>query len=372
MEYEYFINLVPIKSGGGLQNAINFIIGFNEIEKNKNKYIFLVSHDYLEHLCKIYNLNYKRISNRLFFETLYFLNKKNKKIFTLFGGKPLFSYGNKNIVGFAYSNLLYPEIDFWGYLPRSKRIIKKLKDIYRFLMIINANEIIFETDLLFEKAKKNRWFKNKRLYVVKMAANALVKEVRSKKNPYCEKLANSNEKFKILYLASSHPNKRQLKLVEIAKELKKMNNKKILFITTMQKNKYYKDFINKIKKECVEEYFFNFGIIPNKDVPYIISCSDALINIAVLESFSNNFVEAWQMKKPLFVTNADWAVHNCKDAAIYLDVENIMETTKKLMNSINNTVFLEKIVANGEKRLKTFSNYKEKVFNYLNIIKGNL
>jgi hypothetical protein len=99
------INFVPITKGGGLQNAINFIIGFNKIIDKKDDYFFIFKKNIiLEKLCKEYNLKYKIINNtlmsRLLFECFYFINKKNNIIFTLYGGKPLFTYNNRiNIVG---------------------------------------------------------------------------------------------------------------------------------------------------------------------------------------------------------------------------------------------------------------------------------
>jgi glycosyltransferase involved in cell wall biosynthesis len=364
-----YINLVPIMSGGGLQNAINLILGILEIESDLNRYIFLVRNKNLEEICKNNNLNFIKVNNnifhRLFFELFFFMNKKNNIVFTLFGASPFLSYNNTTIVGCAYSNLFYPEINFWGYLPFYKKYLKKTKDYYRYIVLKFSDVLIFETNILKERA--NEYFSNKDIFVVKMAVNKIVKEALDSKTNY-NYLDDCKAKYKILYLASSHPNKRQELLINIAKKLK-IEQENICFITTMGgKDKYTENFIKQINKNNLKDYVINLGHIESSKVGALINEVDALINIAKLESFSNNFIEAWTFKKLLILTDADWSKEICKDSAIYIDPENTINATKKIINIKNDIKKQKEIISTYNNRLKDYLNYKEKTEKYLEII----
>jgi glycosyltransferase involved in cell wall biosynthesis len=366
-----YINLVPIASGGGLQNAINLILGILEIESEYNNYIFIIGNEKLEKICLKKDLNFIKVKNnkfhRLFFELFFFINKKNNIIFTLFGASPLFSYNNTTINGCAYSNLFYPEIDFWDYLPFYKKIIKKIKDFYRYMVIKISDVVIFETDILKDRAVNYKDFPDEDTYVVKMAVNKIVEEAKNigSSNNY---LKSYKDKFKILYLASSHPNKRQHLLIDIAKFFKE-NNENICFITTMdERKKYSKEFINKIKKNNLEDYIINLGPIDSSDVGSLINEVDAMINIAKLESFSNNFIEAWTFNKLLILTDADWSRGSCKESAIYIEPEKIIESAKKIVKIKDNHNKRNEIISTYQNRLDEYFDYKEKTKKYLEII----
>lgn len=374
MNNKIIINLVPITKGGGLQNAINFIIGFNKVIDKKDDYFFIFKKNIiLEKFCKKYNLKYKTINNtlmaRLLFECFYFINKKNNIIFTLYGGKPLFAYNNRmNIVGCAYSNLFYPEVKFWSHLSKYQQKIKLIIDKYRFYSIRKADVYIFETDVLAQRAIKLFNFPKEHTYVVKMAVNSLIDKHRNKvyKNlKYADKI---NEKFKILYLAGAHPNKRQHLLIELTKSIIAQGYKNFIFITTMAKSKYSNPILNKFIDKNLENYVLNIGPIDNDKCAKLISECDAMINIALLESFSNNFVEAWAMRKPLFVTDADWSRSCCGNAAIYLDMKNPSKSAEKIINICNDPKSRNIMIKEGVEQLENYLTAEEKTLQYINII----
>jgi len=368
------INLVPITKGGGLQNAINFIIGFNKVIDKKDDYFFIFKKNIiLEKFCKEYNLKYKTINNtlmaRLLFECFYFINKKNNIIFTLYGGKPLFTYNNKmNIVGCAYSNLFYPEVKFWSYLSKFQQVVKLVIDKYRFYSIRKADVYIFETDVLAQRAIKLFNFPKEHTYVVKMAINSLIEKCRDKVNKNLRYTDKINKKFKILYLAGAHPNKRQHLLIELVKNIIAHSCKNIIFITTMSESKYTNSILNKFIEDNLENYILNIGPIDNDKCAKLISECDAMINIALLESFSNNFVEAWAMRKPLFVTDVEWSKSCCGNAAIYLNMKNPSKSAEKIINICSNSKSRNIMIKEGVKQLENYPTTEEKTRQYINII----
>jgi glycosyltransferase involved in cell wall biosynthesis len=118
----------------------------------------------------------------------------------------------------------------------------------------------------------------------------------------------------------------------------------------------------KLSKELNLEY------VNNTEVDQLISSCDAMINIAKLESFSNNFVEAWQMKKLLLVTDADWSRDSCGNAAFYLDVENLEILSNQLIGIITNNSLRNEIILNGENHIQSYPSPIEKMTLFVDII----
>lgn len=365
-----YVNLVPIMSGGGLQNAINLITGISETIDNKDDYIFITRSTTLEEILEEKKLSYIKIKNtffsRLKFELLFFVNKKRNLIFTLFGGKPLFTFKNFTISGCAYSNLFYPEIDFWGYLPKHNKAFKKIKDLYRYFLVKSSDVVVFETDTLKSRAIKLKNFDASKTFVVKMAVSKLVADAgeKNKNSDFTKDIVN---KRKILYLGSGHPNKRQHLLINLIKEMKLINNN-FIFITTMQKNSYSDVVLKQIKEEGLEGYLLNLGTIDTKDAGKLIKECDAIINIAALESFSNNFIEAWTLRKPLILTNEDWAKDSCGNSALYINPTDSVESAARIVELLNNQKLQENMVETYNKTLSNYLNYKEKTAEYVELI----
>lgn len=360
-----YVNLVPIKSGGGLQNALNLINGFSELE-DTDEYIYIIRSMKLKEKLEEKGLKYKIINDNIFCRLIYelfYFNRKKAIIFTLFGGKPLISYGCKTISGCAYSNLFYPEIDFWEYLNPLQRFKKKLIDWYRYYLTKKSDVIIFETETLKNRAELITDFQNKRLEVVKMAVNKDLKRLDD------NNLMNSRSNtFNILYLASSHPNKRQHLIVPIAEEMRKMNIK-CKFILTMNNNSYTDEIKESINNLKLFEYIQIIPPVSPDEISAVISNSDSLINIAKLESFSNNFVEAWTFQKPLIVTEADWSRDNCKNAALYINPEDPEASANAIIRLINDKHLREYFVDEGIENFRDLNDYRSKSIKYINIIK---
>lgn len=363
-----YINLVPIHSGGGLQNSINFLlnIDLNNLQSKDVVFIIRNNHNLLK-ICQEKGYRVVVIENnfleRLKFELFFFKNKENALIFTLFGTVPLLKWNNFTITGCAYSNLFYPEIDFWKHLGFIRKQIKILKDYYRYKNLHLSDIVIFETEVLAKRAKSLYHFKKDRVFTVKMAVNSLVQKNMKANSSYVNK-----NLFNILYLGSAHPNKRQHLLVDIIDEILKKKVYNVRFFITLQNNSYGLEVLKMIKKRKLEKYIINIGVIDNEEVADTIEEVDAMINIAALESFSNNFVEAWQMEKVLFVTDADWARASCNDAAVYLDMSNLKNISDNIIRISKDKNLYNEYVRMGTLELSTYPNAKEKIYSYTKII----
>lgn len=364
-----YINLVPIVKGGGLQNAINFLLNLDIKELNIIDFSVVLRNDRaLIDICKDRGFEYSIINNtflaRLKYELIFFFGKNKSIIFTLFGTKPVLTWGAKTITGCAFSNLFYPKIDFWIHLTPIGKMIKKVKDLYRLLNVRSSDVVIFETELLRKKAVEEFSFSNANTFTIKMAVSSLVE----KGGSFIDFNIQKN-KFNILYLASAQPNKRQHLLPEIVKNMLTNGLDDFCFFLTIdEKNNYAKEVLDLISEMELELYIINLGSIESQKVAALIEQCDAMINIARLESFSNNFVEAWQMEKVLFVTDDEWAKDSCGAAAVYLDVEHYETITLSIKNIMENKKLYTDVVKKGIKQLDSYPHPKEKIAQFVEII----
>jgi len=93
-----------------------------------------------------------------------------------------------------------------------------------------------------------------------------------------------------------------------------------------------------------------------------------MANLAQLESFSNNFIEAWKMRVPLVVTDSDWARDACGEAAAYVDPEK----SRLAISSVEAVLFdpnvREDLVSAGDQMLASYPTANEKSVAYLDLL----
>jgi len=379
------INFLQTTTGGGLQNAISFLQTLIDEKKYTKKIIAIVRKNTLIHeILKKNNIEYIAINDnnlhRFIFELRhrkYF--KKGQVCFYPFGVAMLRSQDYLiNIGGCAFSNLFYPEINFWGYLPFYKRFFKYLKDWYRKSFIKKMDYWIFETEILRRRAIEFFNFPEDRTIFINMAPSTFVSKLNTD-----DKIVNKyknlfNKKFVFLYLSVAHPNKRIHLLPSIARELLNLGIDDFLFVTTMNhKHSYTRAVLLEVEKNSVVNFFMNIGPINQDQISSLLNSIDVMCNLSLLESFSNNFIEAWKMEKPLVVTNADWSRSICGDAAIYINPLDSYASAKAFSELILNPELKLKLQEEGIKKLKSFNTPLKKNLKYFEAIEhckkiGNL
>lgn len=373
-----YFNFLYAPDGGGYQNSISFLKTLLDLNYDFiNSVAIVYKNSGIHEICKSNGIKCHAVKKSLFskilFEVLSFrLLNKGDIVFSIFGPPLLFSEKKTlNVGGMAISNVLYEDIDFWSYLPFFKKIIKRIKDRYRVLRYSGLDVWIFETDILKKRAISQLSFPAERCFVVKMSPSVLVSPDNVKQSCLTSDIREFGVKHKFLFLSSAHPNKRLHVLPELAKSLRSLGLD-FVFIFTAQPNDYLSKVFNHAKRLGVLECFHNVGQVSAKEVASVVSCCDYMCTFSVLESFSNNFVEAWIMKKPLFVTDADWSRDSCRQGAIYLQFDEIDSTAAVLYEAVNSSDVLETAVKNGENLLDEYPSAITKTNNYLRVIERSM
>lgn len=376
------LNFFPVSIGGGLQNSLSFLKCLSA-EKSAVDFDYIIScrvGSAIQAAAMNYDLPHVAyrggVIGRLWYE-LWLARKLCDKVdakcvFSLFGNAP-FTVSSEiiKISGFAYSNIIHDDVDFWGWLPRSKRIMKVITDALRLFLARRSSIIILETDYLYLRAKSGI-FNDKDLRIVQMAPSSLVVSALSEK---VSGVAHSGTQIpdviRVLYLSGAHPNKRIHLLAPLFFELSKKSLTYKL-ITTLPQGDYLKAIVDAFAEYGISKCHENIGPVAPSDVAATLRASQAIINVAMLESFSNNWVEAWAAGLPLLVTDADWARASCDSAAIYVDINHPAESSQQIHSFFSSEEKYAKLISNGKLMLSSLPSAEERTRQYLEIIRSSL
>ncbi|HEY6976493.1 MAG TPA: glycosyltransferase family 4 protein [Chitinophagaceae bacterium] len=372
------LNLIPVVQGGGLQVAANFIDIISENNYNHSWYILVNKRGELSNLLKKRNkLTYFEVSNSVL-PRLYFEKFQVPKLIRKFKIDIIYSFGpgiiNNNIptvVRSAYSNIYYPEINFWRNWPWRKRVIAELKDKYRLTKTIKADSIIFENAGMRHRAIKNFGYSEMNTFFIKPSVSKFndIDFFDTNETPENIKVIPS-EAFNIIMLTSWHKNKNIDIVPYVLKNLKNRGIRNVNFIITVASSHVYSNnLVQQAKKFKVEQNLFLVGRIKVNEIRHLYAKSTASILLSKLECFSSNIIEAWAYKKPLIISNEEWSKSICgEDSVIYVNRDDPDEVAEKIKILIQNPDYYKKIVKAGYDKLQTYNTPEEKVFKQVKIL----
>ena len=361
-------NFLPISTGGGLQNSLSFLQTLARDESLRTGSVAIVRRSTEIHrLCEEYGISVIPVVNNPLARVQFELScrqrfQRGQTCFTIFGPPMLGSAGYLlNVVGCAYSNLFYPEIWFWRFRTPLMRLKAEVIDILRRWGMVRADYWIFETPILAERAVSLANFPTERVGVVRMAASRLVAPEFVQDELVAELSQRMPSSFRFLFLCSDYPNKRLHELPAIAQQLHAAGVREFSFITTMRESSAYARSLREAFAVLqLSEHHCNLGPVAAATVPSLIHCCDVMCTFSVLESFSNNYVEAWRMEKPLVVTDADWARDACGDGGYYVDPANAVSTAQALALLMADAELRAKCVRAGTMQLATYPDADDK------------
>jgi len=371
------INLAPVGGGGGVQNALSFLEQLAaDSQTCEQAMVTARAGSPIERSCREHGLPTAVFDNGLagrlaFGAGLSEVFSRGQTVFTLFGGPPWTTRGKcLNIAGCALSNLFYPEVWFWGAQPPLRRWRSELIDVYRRRWMERADYWIFETGVLARRAVELARFPAERVAVVRMACSALVDPSQVRPEAAADFEARLPAGFRLLFLCSAHRNKRLHCLPAIAVELARNGVGGVRFVLTLdEQSEYWHAIAREARSQGVEEAFCNLGPVGHTDVASLISRCGAMGTFSALESFSNNFVEAWRMGVPLLVSDRDWAREACGKGALYIEVEQAAGAAEAIARVAGEGAVREHLVQEGTRQLSTYPSPTAKYRSYLEQIR---
>jgi glycosyltransferase involved in cell wall biosynthesis len=373
------INLLPLKTGGGVQVALDFLRQAAIYGSAHNWMIVSRQNSSFKDLSHPENIRHchevpDNLFSRLKFEysgcKLLIDKYQVDVVYTQFG--PHWPGSNvSNIAGCAYSNLFYPDLDFWGNLSVPRRALKKMIDKLRLKRILAADVRIFETEDLANRATHQHKLDPKTVTFVRPAVSSLVDENASHEET-AERCKSLPDGYKVLLLSGYHPNKNIELLVDTARSLQKMGCDNVKFVLTLPAdNPGTLRIIAKAKELGVSSYIYNFGPVHQQGCCELYRACNAAVLPSTLESFSNMIAESWSMKVPLLISNLSWCRSLCGQGALYFDFLNCESLANQLVALRADENLQQSVSFQGQLQLQKYPSSKERFMSYLAIIEAN-
>lgn len=374
------LNFVPLKSGGGVQVGLDFVAQARKLRTKHQWYVVATEGTPFVRLENSQNVHLtaiipNRLVSRVWYE--YVGCRKTIRdvgadvIFTLFGPHWPGTGAINNVVGCAYSNLFYPEIDFWRRLPIHKKLVRILVDALRRRRVRKATCIVFETEDLAGRAVSIGGVDPVRVRVVRPAPSSLVRENAHHMETLvrCRSLPKG---YRVLLLSNYNPNKNIELLPRVAAELRKRHGigDAVFIITLPPELKATKNIIEAARRLGVESQIFNIGPIPQEGCVEIYRACDAVILLSRLESFSNTIAEAWTMGRPLIISKFEWSKELCGDAAEYVRYDDEIDTARVIAELRADKEKRDELIEKGRAMLRRYPTAEDRFREYLKIIEG--
>jgi len=368
------LNFLPIHSGGGLQNAVNFWLTCQRFE-NKDFWLGIARKG--SEIGKL-TQDANHIIQELKVSANYFLrfisdNLKIRKlvksyridvVFTLAGPGPLKGQFIA-INGWHEPAFVYPESVYWKRISVITRIRQKLKYMYSGFILKKADAIIVQTKTMKNRMVIHRKLEEGKLFIVPNGITTYHDE--GFLEPEKAKiLSRIKDRIKLLVLTEPWVHKNFEYLLKLAAIL---SDRYVFCLSFNQDtNHVAARFVQAVKKQGLMNKFVFLGRVQLKEIKKIYQKVDAVFLPTLLESFSANYVEAMYFNKPIFTSDLDFAREICGSYAYYFDPLDEKYGLEVLTNHFENNKkqeFASRIIAAKMK----YPDWKERFDLYYKIIK---
>jgi glycosyltransferase involved in cell wall biosynthesis len=370
------LNLVPLKSGGGLQVGLDFVAQAQRSRLHQ-WHVVATAGTPLAEIAERDNISLcatvgRTLPARTWFEfsgcRRALRSIRPALVHTLFGPQWPGAAGVTSVVGCAYSNLCYPEIDFWGRLPPAQRAWREFVDHGRRRRLRQADAVIFETEDLAERAVHHLRLDARRVHVVRPSVSSLVAEHahHAETAARCRTLPDG---FRVLLLSVYNPNKNFELLPHIAHALQRVGRDDTVFVITLPQAQPQLDALMKLAAGLgVADRLYNVGPVPQAGCAELYRVCDAVILPSQLESFSNTIAESWAMGRPLLISDLPWARSLCGPGALYFRYDDPDDAAARLLELRADAGKRKQIVEAGQAQRASYPTADQRFRQYLEIL----
>lgn len=244
----------------------------------------------------------------------------------------------------VYSNLYFPEVEFWAGLPVHQRIQKRAIDFFRKSGTFSADGLVFENRAMLRRAVHQFNFPIERVTYVAPSISTHLDHLESRRVAVA-----GEDVFKVLLLTSWHKNKNLEILPLVAKRIKDAGHK-CKFIISLLPDEARPLYMASVEMGVSESFEF-IGTVAPDEVGEIINSSSALMVLSKLECFSSNIVEAWHFERPLFCADEPWSRSACGEAAFFVNRDSPSDIAQAILSVKSDEIKYRKMVEAGKKAL---------------------
>ncbi|HEX2893685.1 MAG TPA: glycosyltransferase family 4 protein [Marmoricola sp.] len=268
-------------------------------------------------------------------------------VYTVFGPPMRGPRIDTTIVGVAYSNLFYPELNFWRNENLGRRLARRVRDSLRLRAILKADALVFETEATRSRAvQQHPQLKSRSTMVMPPAPRAEFDGIGM------GRVRHPRAVPQILLASSWHPNKNLEMVPYVAAAMRDMGAQGIFALTLVPQSDGARRLSELARDLGVEERIKFIGRINPHEMTAAVGASDCILLISELESFSNNVIEALAAGVPLVVSDRDWARSAAGAAALYCDPTSAPSVARAVMRATSDVSLRESLATEGREVLK--------------------
>ncbi len=371
------LNLVPLKSGGGVQVGLDFVAQARTIGRDHEWGIVATEGTPFAKLQEAANVRILQtvktdLVSRAWFE-IHGMRRLAAQyrpdiVYTQFGPTPWLG-GTKNVVGCAYWNLFYPELDHWAKLGVFERLKKNIIDAYRRRSLKRADALIVESAAIAIRAQKIHGLPVSKIFHVQPSISSLVspETVHPGVRDRCRALPTG---FRVLMLSGYRAHKNIELIPRVAHRLRQLNlHSDIYFVLTLRPDDpKTREILQTAASLRVLDMIENIGPVPAEGCAELYRACDAVFLPSRGESVSNNVMESWIMQRPLVVSDLEWARSACGTGAIYFEFDNEQDAAVKLAELRERPDVYQTIVRRGQEELEKYNTPMSRYQQYLAVM----
>lgn len=265
-----------------------------------------------------------------------------------------------HLEGFARCTTVIPESPYWNRLSKPQRLLQKLTSfLINYSFRISSDAFWCESDFISDRV---------RTFLPKTAKVFTVSGYYNQVYDMPEQWDNSIDfpafdGFTLLTIAANYAHKNLSIIPPLVHYMEEKHPEiKYRVIMTIKEDELQD------VDDLVKSHVVFIGGVKITQCPHMYEQCDIMFMPSLLECFSATYAEAMRMKKPILVPNLGFATLTCKDAAQYYDAVSVESLGEALYELCTKPELRNKLVVNGEKQLKTFTNYEQRAEKLLDIL----
>lgn len=348
------LDLGAIKTGGGVQLALNFVRHVRDHRDPGDEiFILVAAGSLLEQEAKALAVSGiwpspRGYLRRALFEYLKLPGLLRAHgvavVFTFFGAGLPRPSGTRAVVTAAYPIICYPESAYWQYERPLRRSFNRVRNWLRCRRLRKADVILAETEIMRARLAHTLGFDATRIHLLPPAVSAFAVP--------SERTERTGAPVTFVIVSDNSHHKNIWRLYAIAREMRRLGYADFRFIMTITEGAFRADIPERpVAESVLREHFVCLGPVAPTRIMEVYRQADVMVIISDLESFSNNYLEAWRVGLPVIASDRDFARHICGDSAVYVEPHQPQAAAPEFVRVANDAGLRRALVESGRARL---------------------
>ncbi len=368
----WLIDAGAIKTGGGVQVALNRLPIFTQklLAKGNKVSVLLPSEGMLAQINLDKSIKVLRSPNnwgaRLLLEHLrlpkFMQEERVDIIYTLFGFGLPHPRGVVSVVSTANPTTCYPESIYWRRLKSLEKLKRAIYTRIRQNRLKEADFCIFETEVMQKRSIEHIGIEQQRTAAINPSPTGFIIDRPARQY-------SKNFTLTITLLTGIERHKNVDCVLRICQWLSENDISNPQFQISLTRQQLAAIAPEDVALDCIKNLKY-LGKIPQNELQPVYDHSDIIMNLSELESFSNNYMEAWKAGLAQICSDRDFARHICGNSAVYIEPLDTEQAAQQIINASANPQRLTQMAQQGKLRLNNLLPHDAYVEKTLELIEG--